>query len=103
MSISNTKSIVSILLHQAVPCGNAFIIDTKGVLTGLSLEFLAAFNISTRFVCFVCCEKQKDHAIEHIKEVERICNEMIEGNLSAYIHTQKENNLDIHLSKRILH
>lgn len=64
---------IEIRVDEKVPCGLSCLVDTT-YLTGESAE--AVGEHSTRFICYVCCEKQKIKIEKHMSELSGICEQM---------------------------
>lgn len=78
-NIEITEDDIGFVIHKMVSCGNAYIINISTIGEPFAGALGSRFqgpNVK-KFLLFTCCEDQEQHAKNNIKEIVKICNDMI--------------------------
>lgn len=78
-----TKDDIEIRVDENIPCGQAYLLDVSYLTDPKAIAFVG--ECKTRFLGFVCCEKQRKDCTEHLAEVVAIINRMIGDKIQAFV------------------
>lgn len=78
-----TKDDIEIRVNENIPCGQAYLVDISFLADPKTLAFVGLAK--TRFIGYVCCERQKKSCEEHLEEVVKVINQMVNNKVQAFI------------------